>query len=261
MKFLEKYVKARKEKNSILCLGLDPAPPGMRPLPKKYAGKDITDGMLAYCIDVVEKAGASCCAAKANLQFVFPFSLKQFQKLNAVIHRQGLLSILDIKLSDIGSSNAASVYWIKEAGFDALTFSPFAGNVREGVELAHQKELGVFVLTLMSNPEARHFMKGKVAGIPAYRWIAREVREAGGDGVVVGATQAGRELEEIRAIVGSETIFLVPGVGAQGGNEERVIRSAGENLLINVGRSILNAEDPVKSAREFNERFNRLRKE
>ncbi|MEM4389501.1 MAG: orotidine-5'-phosphate decarboxylase [Candidatus Micrarchaeia archaeon] len=258
MRFFDKYLKAREEKRSILCVGLDPAPPGMRPLPKRYAGKDAIEGMLAYCIDIVEKTGASCCATKANLQFVFPFSLRQFQKLNAAIHEQGLLSILDIKLSDIGSSNAASVYWIKEAGFDALTFSPFAGNVREGVELAHQKELGIFVLTLMSNPEAKYFMKGEVAGIPAYRWIAREVREAGGDGVVVGATQAGRELEEIADIVGDGMIFLVPGVGAQGGNEEAVIKAVGKNLLINVGRSILNAEDPAQAAREFNERFNRL---
>ena len=69
-----------------------------------------------------------------------------------------MLAILDHKLNDIGSTNNSAMYWIKEMGFDAFTFSPFAGNTKETVETAHMKDLGVIVLTLMSNPKAKGLM-------------------------------------------------------------------------------------------------------
>ena len=254
MNFIEKYLKAVQEKDSVLCLGLDPKPPlGQKPDDKSVAK------IAEYCKQMVEKTSGSCCAVKANLQFIFPFSLHHYREINRSIHAAGMVSILDIKLNDIGSSNAASIFWIKEAGFDALTFSPFAGNVSEGIGLAHENGLGIFVLTLMSNPESKYFMKGEVEGIPAYRWISHQVAQARGDGVVVGATQKGREIEEIRDLVGNGTIFLIPGIGAQGGDED-VLRKAGGNLLVNVGRSVLNAEDPAKEAEQFRQRFNLLRR-
>jgi len=62
---------------------------------------------------------------------------------------------LDHKLGDIGSTNESALFWISDMGFDAFTFSPFAGNIETTVDTAHKRDLGVIVLTLMSNPRQK----------------------------------------------------------------------------------------------------------
>jgi orotidine-5'-phosphate decarboxylase len=89
-----------------------------------------------------------------------------------------------------------------------------------------------------------------------YEWISQEVAKFGGDGVVVGATNQTREMLEIREIIGDEKIILIPGIGKQGGDMESV-KSAGDNILVNVGRDIIYADDPTAKAKEY---FKLLRK-
>ena len=93
-------------------------------------------------------------------------------------------------------------------------------------------------------------------GKRGYEWIAGEVARFGGDGVVVGATNNEREMIEIREIIGNEKIILIPGIGKQGGDLETV-KAAGENILVNVGRDIIYADDPEGKAKEY---FKLLRK-
>jgi len=245
--FLQKYLKAREEKNSILCIGLDPALPSLRK-DNVMPNNDI----MGFCTNIIEKTSPYACAFKANSQYIlFDLSMEQLQELNQKIHKAGSLSILDHKLSDIGSSNLAAIHSAGKAGFDAITFSPFAGNIKEAVNQCHSNGLGIFVLTLMSNPEARIQKEFSRSGENLYEWIAKEANEA--DGLVVGLTEnAATEIQKIREIAGKDTILLCPGLGAQGGSADKL--QAG-NSLVNVGRDIIYSKDPAKKASEFSQQL------
>ncbi|MFH1106598.1 MAG: orotidine 5'-phosphate decarboxylase [Candidatus Micrarchaeota archaeon] len=260
MGFLEKLAQARKRRESALCVGLDPASIFFKEedsIPRGYFERnDEVAGMLEFCLDIVEKTSAGALAYKANAQYVMPFSLQQLQRLNRKIADAGCVSIYDLKLSDIGSSNESAAYWIRKAGFDAFTFSPFAGNIAETAGFAHKAGLGVLVLALMSNPEARIFMRDSIIdNRPGYEWICSEAARAGADGVVAGATSEAGELAEIREIIGKEMTILIPGVGRQGGGLEAAAK-AGENVLVNVGRSLIYSDDPAKAALEYRKKIN-----
>jgi len=261
MNFLQDYLKARKEKQSILCVGLDPALSEQRrsdTIPGKYPGND-SDVILQFSMDIVEAVAENCMAVKCNSQYMlFALNYGRLSTLNQLIHSHGLLSILDHKLGDIGSTNDSAFYWAKKSGFDAITFSPFAGNIREATETAHLRDLGIFVLDLMSNPEAEGFQKKtRFNETPLFVRVADDSRHAGSDGLVVGATDHVREVDimKIRKTAGENSIILFPGIGSQGGDAKKVLSNGGKNILINVGRHIIYANDPGKSAEEYNRRL------
>lgn len=264
---LDKYVKARDEKNSVLCVGLDPAVPGQRPentIPREYfKGKGEGEGVLEFCLKIIEETSDHACAIKANAQYIlFAMNVEQMKTLNKAAHDRGVISILDSKLSDIGPSNQSSLYWTKKAGFDAITFSPYAGNIREATEAAHEIELGVFVLTLMSNQESAWIQKETtVGGKPLYFEVAEKVHLSKADGVVVGATGhvSEEEIRSVREKTGDDTIFLCPGVGAQGGDVKKLLGNAGQNILINSSRSIIFDVNPGEKAEEYKSLFNKHR--
>lgn len=251
-KFLEKYNKARDVKNSVLCIGLDPSPGGLD-----------GEGVLDFCLDMVECTSDYAVAYKPNSQFVlFTLNLEQLKKLNEKIHQTGCISILDHKLGDIGSSNEAAFYWIAEAGFDALTLSPFTGDIVGSVDSAHRHGLGLFILTLMSNPEAVWIQKETLfRDKPLYQKIAVEVNSTGADGLVIGTTDhvTEQDIRTVRELSGEETIFLCPGIGAQGGDLEKILKNAGGNILVNVGRAIISDEKPEKKAKEFRDMIEAVR--
>ncbi len=245
--FLDKLEAAVKEKNSVLCVGLDPKP-------------STPDEMLEFCLGLVDQTSDFAAAFKPNQQFIHPFSGSQIEKLTRAIHNQGCVSILDLKLGDIGSTNDAAIHWLSSFGFDAFTFSPFAGNLEEATKAAHAKNLGIISLCLMSNPDAKYFMlENKIEGKPGFEWIAEKAKQVGTDGVVVGATNDASQTKKIRDLTGSRTMFLVPGVGAQGGDAAGILKLGG-NALINVGRGVFGASVPAMAAREYRDSFNQHRK-
>ncbi len=262
MSFNIKIEDARKAKKSNLCIGIDPVSIFFKEvdsIPRKYFEKGSeSDGMKKFCLDIIENTSEYACAYKINSQFVLPFSLKDLSEITSKIQSKGCVSIFDLKLSDIGTSNESAIYWIKKAGFDAFTFSPFAGNLEETIRLAHDSKLGVITLALMSNPSAKVFMRdSQINGKRGYEWICEEVKKHAGDGVVVGATNNQREMLEIREIIGNETVVLIPGIGKQGGDLETV-KEAGENILVNVGRDIIYSDEPEEKAKEYFKMIRRL---
>ncbi|NHJ85339.1 MAG: hypothetical protein FK734_07740 [Asgard group archaeon] len=265
--FIKKYKKARDEKNSILCAGFDPAIPEQREnnvIPQEYfKDKSVEEGMLGFFEHFLESVHENCCAIKPNNQYIFHFSLNAYQKMNKMIHEQGLISILDQKLGDIGSTNESGFYWMNRMGFDAVTFSPFAGNIAEGIKSAHKVSMGVITLTLMSNPEAIYFMKNTLMnGKKGFEYIAQQVGEFGGDGLVVGATGhvSVEDIRRIRTLAGDEPVMLVPGIGKQQGDLEKVIIFGGDNVLLNVSRDILYSDNIKTAAINYNKQFNEVRK-
>jgi orotidine 5'-phosphate decarboxylase subfamily 2 len=265
MSFRDKYPQARREKNSVLCVGVDPALPKQRKgaaIPEKYmANTDENEARLNFCLDMIDLVKDYAVAIKPNQQYIFGFTKKEHQKLTRRIRDNGMLSVLDYKLSDISDTVASAIFHITEAGYDAITFNPLPGNLGETVQLAHGfskdmrgYELGIIVLTLMSNPEAVTFMKyAEVNRMPLYKFIAKQVKDFDADGCVVGATGhvTEEEIKTVRTIVGADKILLIPGIGAQKGDVNKVLRSAGANILINVSRDIIYSEDPKVKAEEY----------
>ncbi|KPV61522.1 MAG: Orotidine 5'-phosphate decarboxylase [Candidatus Bathyarchaeota archaeon BA1] len=213
---------------------------------------------------MIEQTADFCVAAKPNEQYVHGLTPQQHQKLTNFIQKHGLFSIYDCKLSDIRDTAQSALFHYHRWGYDTITVSPFPGNTEEVVRIAHEydPQIGIIVLTLMSNPEAERFMRhARIGNKPAYLAIAEDVRKFGADGCVVGATGhvTEKDLKLIRATVGEDKLFLIPGVGAQRGDPERAIKAGGRNIIINVGRDIIYSDNPRRKAKEYCELFRKIR--
>jgi orotidine-5'-phosphate decarboxylase len=168
-------------------------------------------------------------------------------RLRAVVPGD-LLFILDAKRGDIGSTAeryAASAFDV--IGADAITLSPYLGEDAIEPFLAYGDRL-VYILARTSNPSAGRFQGLVADGAPLHLHVARWAAErwpGGRVGLVVGAT-APAELGELRALVPGPA-FLVPGIGAQGGDLDAAARAchgAWAPGLVNVSRGIASAGGP-----------------
>jgi orotidine-5'-phosphate decarboxylase len=225
--FIDRYHELSREKSSFLCIGLDPVTADMRDRyvipPRLIERHGIIEGTKKFCMDVIEAVAPYTPIIKPNAQFiVYAFSFEDLKEMVDAIHDGGCLALLDIKVSDIGTTNAAGLHWIAEAGFDAVTFNPFPGyeNGSDAVyKWAAERDKGVFALCRMSNPGAHDYMSQKVGGEALYLKLARDAYGHGCNGFVVGCT-ASSELEEVRAIIGEERP-RAPGGGPRDGSEIR----------------------------------------
>jgi orotidine 5'-phosphate decarboxylase subfamily 2 len=270
---LQKFSILLKEKDSILCVGLDPALPRQRVrdvIPSEYlTTTDENEARLNFCLDIVEQVKEYSIAAKPNQQYVLGFTKQQHRKLTDAIRRSRMLSILDYKLNDIRDTVESSLFHLAECGYDAITFNPLMGNLEEAVKLAHESvnrtrghELGIIVLTLTSNPEAVRYMKqATLGGQPLYVSIAQDIRKHKADGAVVGATGhvTQEDVRLIRETIGEDKVILFPGVGAQEGDPEKIIKAGNQNILINVGRDIIYSDNPAERAKSYRTLFKQTR--
>ncbi len=245
--------------NGRLCVAIDPALPGQRTA--MTMGKDgriprspKDEDRVRFCVDMVKQVVNYCSAVKLNQQYLFGLTHREHLAITGTAKKFGLPSILDYKLCDIGDSVDSALFHIAACGYDAFTFNPFAGNLGYATREAHEAGIGIIALTLMSNPEA-----GWIGGL--FRKIASDVKKSGADGCVVGAT--GRvsrsDVRDVVKLAGREKLFLVPGIGAQGGDAARAVKcfkdAGAENILLVVGRSIIYADDPGKAAEKYRSDF------
>ena len=191
-----------------------------------------------------------CCFKPQIAHFAALGAEDALQRLVAHVHdaHPGIPVILDAKRGDIGST---ALHYAAEAfdryAADAVTANPYLG--RDSLQpFLDRPGKGVVILCRTSNPGATDFQDIVAAdGLPLYQHVAETVaREWNGNGncmLVVGATWPG-QLHEVRAIVG-DLPFLVPGVGAQGGDVEAVVGNAktadGTGLVVSSSRAVLYA--------------------
>lgn len=252
--FYEKYLKASSEKSSIININLDPALPRQRSsnvIPQKYISNNDEETLLNFSMEIIDLVKDYCCSVKVNTQY-FLGAYSVLKKIVEKTHDEGMIAILDHKLSDIGSTNDSAIFWIANMGFDAFTFSPIAGNLKTTVESAHGNGLGVIVLTLMSNPEAEQFMVNTfVNGQPYYVNVAKQVAKTEADGCVVGLTSfvKSKHVKKINAIVGSKAVLLMQGVGPQGGSIANVKYAS--SPLVSLGREVIYAQDPRQIVKKY----------
>ncbi len=158
----------------------------------------------------------------------------------AYAHGKDVPVLLDAKRADIGNTARKYAELLDKA--DAITVNPYMG--RDSLEpFLSREDKGIFVLCRTSNPGGTDIQDLELAsGEAIYEWVASlaDLWNANGNvGLVVGATTPD-ELEEIRERV-PDLPFLVPGVGAQGGDAEAAATHAlaGGAGLVNSSRGII----------------------
>lgn len=253
MDFRQQWLAAAKNKNSLLCVGIDPAEPAQRHAQQIPLGAD----KLTWSLEIIDAVAPFAAGIKLNRNYYKDISRSAMQTLNARIHALGMVSIDDSKLADIGETNDAGIYHAKQEGFDAITYAPFPGNILQAAEQARKHELGLIPLILMSNPEYKLMKTAQIQGEPFYLYLARQSAKADVAGVVIGAPSqtnhiTATEIAEVAALL-PEALALVPGIGAQGGELGPILKLFGQRTIANVGRAIIFAKDPAAAAKSFRE--------
>ena len=245
MHFMQSLQQAWTRNDSLVCVGLDPEP-------AKFPAhlRDTPDAVFDFCRAIVDATADLVCAFKPQIAHFAALGAEDaLQRLVAHVHsaHPGIPVILDSKRGDIGST---AQHYAAEAfdryAADAVTANPYLG--RDSLQpFLDRADRGVVILCRTSNPGAADLQDLSVDGRPLYQHVAEKVaRDWNGNGncaLVVGATWP-RQLREVRAIVG-DLPFLVPGVGAQGGDVEAVVTNAktadGTGLVVSSSRAILYA--------------------
>jgi orotidine-5'-phosphate decarboxylase len=245
MMFAERLHQAHQATNSLVCVGLDPDP---ALLPTDL--RDDPQAFFAFGRRVVDATSDIAAAYKPQIAFYSALG-KEVELASSIRyireHAPAALVILDAKRNDVGHTAEA---YAREAferyGADAVTVNPYMGEDSVRPFLAYP-DRGTILLCRTSNPGARDFQDLAIDGQPLYRRIAERAaaqwNQRGNLLLVVGATYP-REMAELRR-AHPELWFLVPGIGAQGGDLDSTLaaglNSEGTGLLINSSRAIIYA--------------------
>ncbi|MDA4126635.1 MAG: orotidine 5'-phosphate decarboxylase [Thaumarchaeota archaeon] len=239
MKFKDRILQSAAVKGSRVVLALDFSDP--------------YEQRLARAERVLNAAKGGVAAVKVNHHLLLPYGLRGIGSLIETCRREELPLIADLKMNDIESTNLNIVDSLLAFGFDAVIANPFVG-LEEGlgkvVERVHSGDGGIIFLVYMSHRGATEGYSLRVeGGETMYRLFARRAKEWGADGVVVSAKSPDK-IAETREIVGKDCLIFSPGIGAQGGDLRTDVASKADFII--VGRSVTEAQDPLKVLKELN---------
>jgi len=247
-RFIETLTHSWRSRRSLLCVGLDPdagrLPPSLR------AGRA---PLFAFNREIIDATARWACAFKVQIaHYAAVGAERQLERTIAYIKRHYAATpvILDAKRGDIG---ATARMYAREAferyQADAVTVNPYLGGDALAPFLEYADN-GVLVLCRTSNPGSGQFQRLSSGGRTLAQHVAaRAASEWNGNrnvGLVVGATWP-REIGAIRRLAG-DLPLLIPGIGAQGGDLEAVLKNGlvagGAGLIINISRAIIYAGGP-----------------
>ena len=243
--FAERLAHAHHTSGSLVCVGLDP---DAAKLPQDLG--ETSEPLYAFNRRIVDATFDIAAAYKPQIAFYSAVGAEQQLASSIRYIRErapAALVILDAKRGDIG--NTAEAY-VREAfdryGADAVTVNPYMGEDSVRPFLA-RKDRGALLLCRTSNSGAKDFQDLTFDGLPLYRHVARHAashwNQHGNLMLVVGATVP-REMAELRA-AHPHVPFLVPGIGAQGGDLKATLAAGldakGAGLLLSASRSIIYA--------------------
>ena len=245
MNFIHALNTAWRDRNSLLCVGLDPDP---AKFPVHLQGKP--DAIFEFCKGIVDATADLVCCFKPQIAYFAAHRAEdQLEALIAHIHAQhpDVPVILDAKRGDIGSTaEQYAIEAFERYQADAITVNPYMGRDSIDPYLAYPDK-GVILLCRTSNPGGSDLQFLDVGGVKLYERVAHlvaaEWNRGGQCALVVGATFPG-EIARVRQLTGDMPL-LVPGIGAQGGDIEATVHagrtSSGSGLMINSSRAILYA--------------------
>ncbi len=259
MQIQDKFDRIIAKNNSLVCVGLDS---DFSKLPPHL--KDSEDPQFELNKAIVDATHELVCAYKPSSAFYEALGAKGIEQLKMTCDYikqtyPEIPIILDAKRADIGNTNAGYVtYSYDYLGVDAITLHPYFGS--EAIKpFLERADKAAIILCRSSNPGAGEFQDLVSGGQKLYQIVAKKVVNDWNKNhncfLMVGATYP-EELADVRKTAGDMT-FLVPGIGAQGGDIEKTVK-AGLNskkagMIINSSRGIIFAstgEDFAEKARE-----------
>ena len=263
--FADRLSKSVAANDSLLCVGLDPVPERLPAgLPRD------SSGVLEFNRLLVEATADLVCCYKPNLAFYGALGSAGWDVLAATIEAvpDPVPVIVDAKCGDIGPVAGRWARMIfDELGADAVTVTPYMGHDAV-LPFTSRADRGVFLVCLTSNPGADDFEGLAIeGGGRLWEQVARRAlewnAEHGNCGLVAGATRAG-SMAGLRRLA-PDLPFLVPGVGAQGGDLAGSVaaglRKDGAGLLINASRSVMHASGGADFAEAARAEAQALRRE
>ena len=271
--FSDRLAAAIDRTGTVACVGIDPVvdrfPPDMRPPNPADFGAS-ANSIRRFCDGVIDAVREHVPIVKFQSACFERYGEHGIIALRQSIihaHQAGLLVLLDAKRGDIGvtAEHYAAAVFDGPASADAVTYSGYLGA--DTIEPMLRAGKGVFVLVRTSNPGSDAFQSLQLAD-------GRSIAEAMADVVHgLGATRRGAcGMADIGAVVGAtksaeaaalrkrmpETMFLIPGYGAQGGTIEdiRPALRPGANtsspatmgVLVTASRSVIFPQLPKDAA-------------
>jgi orotidine-5'-phosphate decarboxylase len=260
MRFKERLAELTADRKTVICVGLDTdiekIPPHLRLL---------DDPILEFNRQIIEATSDLVCCYKPNMAFYERLGAQGWEILKKTIESvpKTVPVIVDAKRGDIGNTSAMYAKALFEnLGADAVTLSPYLGEDSLAPFLEYKDKFS-FVLCVTSNAGAQDFQFLEIDGQPLYARVAESVLRWNRNdnvGIVVGASYP-QKIKEVRAISGNLP-FLIPGVGAQGGDLEAAVKygsNDGESLVvINSSRGVIYASDGLDFAEKAREQVQHL---
>jgi len=253
MTFIEKIEQSWTTNNSLLCVGLDP---NWEKIPSHIIEQP--EPIFEFCKEIIDATHDLVCAYKPQIAYFASLGAEsQLQKTLDYIRSTypSIPIILDSKRGDIGSTAAM---YAKEAfgryKADAVTVNPYMGQDSAQAFLDYADK-GIILLCRTSNPGANDIQDLQVDGQPVYEKVASMISNNWNTHnnccIVVGATWP-EQMQRLREITG-DMPFLVPGVGAQGGDVQALVEAGqtknGRGLIINSSRGVIYAGDDKNFAK------------
>ena len=257
-----------KKKNSYLCVGLDT---DIEKIPEHLRSEK--DPVFEFNKQIIDATHEYCVAYKPNIAFYEALGPKGWESLQKTVNYipSDCFTIADAKRGDIGNTSALyAKAFFEQMNFDSITVAPYMGedSVKPFLKF---NDKWVILLAHTSNPGSTDFqlIESKITGKKLYEEVILKSQQWGTPDqlmYVVGATRADK-IAEIRNLA-PENFFLVPGIGAQGGDLEEVSKYGMNKqcgLLVNSTRAIIYAssekdftEAAVNEARKVRDEMERL---
>lgn len=255
MNFASRLLKAIELKGNPVCVGLDPF--------REYfvkAGLTFDSASITrFCFGIIEEVAPLVPAVKlqaACFEVLGSLGFAVLERVAQYASTKGLVVILDAKRGDIGTTSMAyaEAYLGPDSAYDALTVNPYLGtdSIYPFINMAERHGRGTFILARTSNEGSAclQAFRGE-DGQDLYERVARMVSDTAsgtefgdhgyyGTGLVVGATHP-READRLREL-SPHSIFLVPGLGAQGGSFATLracLDGKKRGILVNNSRALL----------------------
>ncbi|MDR1763689.1 MAG: orotidine-5'-phosphate decarboxylase [Dysgonamonadaceae bacterium] len=241
-----------RRKKSFLCVGLDT---DIKKIPEFLRNGE--DAVFQFNKAIIDATAPFCAAYKPNLAFYESAGVDGLRQLSQTVayiraNYPEQFIIADAKRGDIGNTSemyARAIY--EQDDFDAVTVAPYMGE--DSVKPFLRTGKWAILLALTSNKGSLDFQMTEDAhGERLFEKVLRKSQQWGDAEnmmYVVGATQ-GRLFADVRKII-PDHFLLVPGIGAQGGSLEEVVRygmNAQCGLLVNSSRQILYADSSERFA-------------
>ena len=249
-------------KRSVLCVGLDT---DLSKIPKHFLNEE--DPAFAFNKEIIDATKDYAVAYKINTAFYEAQGLKGWVSMEKTLNYipKDIFTIADAKRGDIGNtSEQYARTFFHTYPFDSVTIAPYMGADSVKPFLQFEGKWSI-VLGLTSNAGSADFQLQQCGDELLYQKVLKTVASWGTPEnimFVIGATRK-EQLQEVRAML-PEHFFLVPGVGAQGGDVDTVCRNAfnkDAGVLINVSRGIIFADSTTSFAARANEEAKKYQKE